>query len=271
MTRNPADKITMGFFDFACCEGCQLTVLELNEKLLDLLEHVEFVEWREVATIQSASIDVSFCEGSITREKDIEHLRQIREKSRILVSLGACASTGCHNELRNERPIEEALEIVYGDPKNRFGMIPARPVTAVVHVDHQIHGCPASMPDLLNVMKRILAGKRYRPIGQPVCTECKLKDNLCVYEKGILCLGPITRCGCNAICTTFGNACKGCRGLMEQANLGAMIRVLNRAQLHTIMDAVAKQNVRSISAIRDKIAVYNSWPELPLEKVYPNV
>jgi coenzyme F420-reducing hydrogenase gamma subunit len=264
------EKISMAFFDFACCEGCQLTVLELNEKLLELMERVEFVEWRETASIRADSVDVSFCEGSVTREEDIPYLRQIREKSRVLVSLGTCASIGCHNALKNDRPMNEALEIVYGAQGKLYDTIPARPITAVVPVDYQAQGCPVSMPELLQVMKKILAGRRHHPSNQPVCVECKLKDNLCVYEKGILCLGPLTRCGCNAICTTFGGACKGCRGLMDQANIGAMTRVLNRGRLHAIMDRVARENERSVSAIRDKYAVYNNWPGLTLEEVFPH-
>jgi sulfhydrogenase subunit delta len=264
-------KVKMGFFDFACCEGCQLTVLELNEKLLDLIEHVEFVEWREVATRRSESIDVSFCEGSITRKDDLQRIQEIREKSRILISLGACASIGCHNALRNDRSIQESFEIVYGYQRKGDDFIPAQPITAVVAVDYQVQGCPVSMPELIEVMKRILTGRRHRPSNQPVCVECKLKDNLCVYEKGVLCLGPVTRCGCNAICTSFGNACKGCRGLIDQANLGATVRVLNRAHLHTIMYRVSRENVRSIGAIRDKYAVYNNWPELRVDEVFPNV
>jgi coenzyme F420-reducing hydrogenase gamma subunit len=263
-------KMKFAFFDFACCEGCQLTVLELEEQLLDLLEYVEIVEWRETATLQAESIDVSFCEGSVTRLEDIERAEQIRRKSKLLVSLGACAGIGCHNALKNDRAMEKALRVVYGEESKHFETIPARPITAVVPVDYQIQGCPVSMPELLEVLKYILTGRQHQPSSQPVCVECKINDNLCVYEKGILCLGPLTRCGCNAICTTYGNACKGCRGLIDDANIGGMVRVLNRAHLHSIMERVAKENVRSPGEIRDKYAVYNNWPGLLLEKVLPH-
>jgi coenzyme F420-reducing hydrogenase gamma subunit len=257
----------VAFFDFACCEGCQLTVLQLEEKLLEILKHVEVVTWREVMTGESLEYDIAFCEGSITRNEDIDRIKRIRETAKTLVSLGACASIGCHNALKNTRPMEEMLKVVYGSDWSRFDTIPARPISAVVPVDYQIQGCPVSLPEFLTVFKHILTGQTYHPPNQPVCVECKLNDHVCVYEKGLVCLGPVTRCGCNAICTAYGDPCQGCRGFMDEANLGATSMVLSRKQRHSIMDAVAKRICLRAEEMRDKFSIYNNWPDLRLEEI----
>lgn len=261
------DKPRVAFFDFACCEGCQLTVLQLEERLLEILRHVEIVTWREVMTGESQEYDIAFCEGSITRNEDVDRIKRIRETAKTLVSLGACATIGCHNALKNTRPMEEMLDVVYGSERRNFDTMRARPITAVVSVDYQIQGCPVSLPEFLTVLKHILTGQTYHPPNQPVCVECKLNDYVCVYEKGIVCLGPLTRCGCNAICTAYGDPCQGCRGFMDQANLRAASMVLSRKQLHAIMDAVAKRNPLAAEEIRDKFSVYNNWPDLRLEEI----
>ncbi len=265
MTISPKPKVA--FFDFACCEGCQLTVLQLDETLLELLDHVDVVTWREVMTGESESYDIAFCEGSITRERDVERIKHIRETAGILVTLGSCAGIGCHNAVRNIWPSEELLEDVYGSRTVVSDIIPARPITAVVPVDYQVLGCPISLFEFVTVFKHILTGKKYYLPNQPVCVECKLNDYLCVYEKGMICLGPVTRCGCNAICTSLGDACHGCRGLIDNANLNAMVKVLeDMPKLHPIMDRVARNHRLTREQIRRKLAVYNSWPELKLEE-----
>jgi len=238
-------------------------VLQLEEKLFDILEHVEIVAWREAMTGAAERFDIAFCEGSITRQQDVVRINRIRSNSRVLVSLGACASIGCHNALKNHLSSRELLDQVYG-PQMELDTIPARPVTAVVNVDYQVQGCPASLGEFATVFKHILTGKEYLPPNQPVCVECKLNDNLCVYEKGIICLGPVTRCGCNAICTQYGDPCHGCRGLIDGANLEATVRVLTGEKLHRIMKDVVEKHRLGRDEIRDKFAVYNNWPALKL-------
>ena len=261
-------KRRIAFFDFACCEGCQLTVLELEEKLLDMLEHVEVVAWREVMSGGQDNYEIAFCEGSITRQQDVERIQRIRENADILVSLGACASIGCHNALKNKWDMEEALTTVYGDEAGFFETIPARPISAVVAVDYQVQGCPVSLPEFETVFTHVLTGQDYDPPNQPVCVECKLNDNVCVYEKGIFCLGPVTRCGCNAICTSYGDACHGCRGLIDEANLSAASKVLARDRLHPIMAAFAEANGYTEEQLFAKYSVYNNWPALEREEMH---
>jgi coenzyme F420-reducing hydrogenase gamma subunit len=227
------------------------------DECLDLLQQVEVVNWREVSSERRQDYEIAFCEGSITTEHDMERVRKIRKQARILVSLGACASIGCHNALKNRYPMEESLRLVYGEKADYFETLPARPVTAVVEVDYQIQGCPTSLPEIAVVFKKILSGQDHTPSNDPVCVECKRKDNLCVYEKGLICLGPVTRCGCGAICTTFGDACQGCRGLIDDANVQAAVRALTGEDLHSIMARVVGEHQLSKQDIINKIAIYN--------------
>ena len=258
-------KPRIAFFDFACCEGCQLTVLQLEEKLLDLLQHVEVVEWREAMSGKADSYDIAFCEGSITREADVQRIKTIRNTANTVVGLGSCACIGCHNALKNRWPMEEVVKVVYGSEAGQLDSIPARPITSVVNVDYQILGCPASLPEIDRVIKCILTGQEYSLPNQPVCVECKLNDTLCVLEKGEVCLGPVTRCGCNAICTAYGDACHGCRGLMDEANLMAAVKVLTAEQLHPIMEAVARRYDVSQEQVRQWFTMYNT-PDLQLKE-----
>jgi len=256
----------IAFFDFACCEGCQLSVLQLEDKLLEILEHVDVVTWREAMSEHSNEYDIAFCEGSITREEDVRRIKRIRQEAQILVTLGSCASGGCHNELKNKWGMDEMLELVYGDHADSIETGPSRPISAVVPVDYQTYGCPVSLPEFVSVIKHILTGQQYEPPNQPVCVECKLNDHLCVLEKGEVCLGPVTRCGCNAICTAYGEPCQGCRGLMDSANVGAMLKALTREQAHAIVRRVVEGHRLSESDIMDRLRVYNNWRELTPEE-----
>lgn len=250
-------KPRIAFFDFACCEGCQLTVLQLEETLLQILDHVEVVAWREAMSDGSDDFDIAFCEGSIASRQDEMRLRRIREQADILVALGSCASIGCHNALRNAWPGKEAEELVYGRELPTFESLPVRPVASVVTADYRILGCPASLPEIERVFKRILTGQDWPLPNDPVCVECKRNDHLCVLEKGILCLGPVTRCGCDAICTAYGDPCQGCRGLVDQANLEAAVRVLTKDQRHAIMEAVARNYHADPEQVRSRFSLYN--------------
>lgn len=262
---SPAHKKRIAFFDFACCEGCQLAVLELEETLLELLSHTEIAAWREVMTGDEPPYDVAFCEGSIASQADENRLRRIRENAGTLVALGSCAAIGCHNALLNRMAPRDALADVYGDAAGHMDRIAARPVSAVVKTDYCILGCPVSLPEFTAAFKAIITDQPYRLPNDPVCVECKLNDILCVYEMGRVCLGPLTRCGCNAICTRFGDACHGCRGLVDEANLAAMPRVFSRSQLHAIMQAVVSKNPLDEEKIRRVWAVYNNFAELKIE------
>ncbi|MFH1853108.1 MAG: NADH:ubiquinone oxidoreductase [Candidatus Neomarinimicrobiota bacterium] len=228
MTTQPAPKTKpkVAFFDFTSCEGCQLSKLNLENHILDLLEHIDIVEFREAMDDRAEEYDIAFIEGSISTPTCVERIHDIRRRTKLLVALGSCASIGGINALKNLQPIENVREAVYGKDKYLFPTLPAMPVSAIVKVDFEIHGCPMSIPEFLTVFKALALGKQPIKPDSPVCVECKLRENECLYDRGMVCLGPITRSGCDAICPSFGQFCTGCRGLVPNPNKNAMLDIL---------------------------------------------
>ncbi|MDD5634313.1 MAG: cytochrome B, partial [Candidatus Omnitrophica bacterium] len=172
--------------------------------------------------------DVAIVEGAITRPHDEERVKKIRERAKILIAYGACATIGGINGLRKRFTQEEAKKIVYPDRSFPLEAGEPKPVDAVVKVDFYIHGCPINNDEFTRALKSILFGKGYNPPTHAVCVECKLKENVCLFEKGQVCMGPVTRAGCNAWCTSWGNTCYGCRGLLENAAEQGQMDVLEK-------------------------------------------
>ncbi|MFW6082706.1 MAG: NADH:ubiquinone oxidoreductase [Chloroflexota bacterium] len=225
-------KPRVAFFDFASCEGCQLTVVDALQTHLDLLDAVEIVQFREAMTEKGENYQIAFVEGSCTREKDEARLFKIREQADLVVALGACAHTGCVNALKNLQPsLDEVREYVYGDKADWYDTYPARPISAVIDTDAFIPGCPIDREEFVSVVKNLLLGKKPGIPDHPVCVECKLKENVCLLLEGKPCLGPVTRAGCDAICPTYGDGCEGCRGYIPEPNERAMKDVLDEAGL----------------------------------------
>lgn len=221
-------KPKIAFFDFASCEGCQLQVVNLEAEMLDVVGAVEIVQFREAMTEKSDDYAIAFVEGSITREKDIPRLKKIREQAAVLVALGACATIGGVNCLKNFQPLDEVRKYVYGDKAEWYETFAARPLAAVVPVDYSIHGCPMHKEEFLKVVKALLLGKKPEIPNYPVCVECKRNGNVCVFELGMTCLGPVTRAGCGAWCPTYRDNCLGCRGLVPDPNTDAEKEVLKK-------------------------------------------
>jgi sulfhydrogenase subunit delta len=219
-------KPRVAFFDFACCEGCQLTVLGLGERLVELLDLVEVVEWREAMSEKSEEFEIAVVEGSITRDSDVPRLRGIRERASTLIALGSCATLGGPHVSANAFDQSELLRLVYGEEGGRFDAGEVRPLSAEVEVDIPIYGCPINGDEFVAVMQHVLLGRPYRAPSKTVCHECKLNQYECVYDRGQICLGPVTRGGCDAICTSRGQRCFGCRGLIDEPNLNAARDVL---------------------------------------------
>ncbi len=221
-------KPKLGFFDFTGCEGCQLEVLNFDTELVELLNHVDIVNFREAKTEREDNYEIAFVEGSITRESEIPKLKKIRQQAKIVVALGACACLGGVNCLKNFRPMEENLKIVYGDAARYYDTIPARPISSIVPVDYYVPGCPIDKKEFLKVTKALLLGKRPEIPNYPVCVECKLAGNICAFDKGETCLGPVTRAGCNAICISNGRHCWGCRGPVDDPNTNSEKEILQK-------------------------------------------
>jgi coenzyme F420-reducing hydrogenase gamma subunit len=235
-------KPKVAFFDFTSCEGCQLTVVDSLQTHLDLLNVVEIVNFREAISERGEDYAVAFIEGSITRASDEARLKKIREQAAVLVALGACAHLGGINAIKNLSPLDEVRRYVYGDKADWYETYPARPISAVVPVDAFIPGCPIDREEFIRVVKALLMGKKPPIPDYPMCVECKLKENICMFDKGGFCLGPVTRAGCGAICPTYNDGCEGCRGLIPNPNQDAMKDVLKEHGL-TVEQIVSRMTM----------------------------
>ena len=228
-------KPRVAFFDFASCEGCQLQIADLEEEILDLISIVDVVSFREVMKEHSDDYDIAIIEGSINRPMDEERIKKIREKAKILVAFGACATIGGVNKIRNQWDAENVKKDVYGDANlssnKYFDIYPTKAVDEVVKVDNYIHGCPINRDEFKKVVTSLVIGKKPEIPSYPVCIECKKNENVCLFELGKFCLGPITRAGCGAICPTNISPCDGCRGLLRKPQTECVQEVLNRYNL----------------------------------------
>jgi len=234
-------KPRIAIFDFACCEGCQLQIVNLEEEILDLLGAADVVEWREAMSEQSHEYDIAIIEGSITRPEDEARLQVIRSRARILVALGACATIGGVNKLKNNFDLDEVKKWVYGGSADmpHLGTAATKAVDEVVKVDYKIHGCPIDRKELTYIVRCLLMEKKPEIPEYPVCVECKARGNPCLWEYGQICLGPVIRAGCGARCPSSGFRCFGCRGYVDDPNVNAAKDVIEKYGL-TVEDLKGK-------------------------------
>jgi coenzyme F420-reducing hydrogenase gamma subunit len=219
-------KPRISFHDFTSCEGCQLQVLNCEDELLGILGAVDIVQFREAIDDRQWECDIAFIEGAFSRESDRARLEKIRANAKLVVALGACACTGGLNVLKNYRGVDKAMKTVYGDKASWYETNQVLPIDAVIKVDAKIHGCPIHKDEFLEVVKSVLAGRTPQIPDYPVCVECKLKENVCLYHKGQYCMGVVARAGCGAWCPSFGGRCYACRGLISDPNSKAAKDVL---------------------------------------------
>ncbi len=243
-------KPRVAIFDFACCEGCQLQIVNLEEEIIDLISLVQPVEWREAMTEHSDEFDIAIVEGSITRPQDEERVKQIRERAKILVALGSCATTGGINKLKNNFNLNDVKKWVYGDAAEmpHLNTAMTKALDEVVKVDYKIHGCPINRDEFTYVVRCLALGKEPVIPNYPVCVECKKREIVCRYEYGEICLGPVTRAGCNAPCPSAGFWCYGCRGYVDDPNVNAA---------KDIMEKYGK----TLEDLRDKMVLFGSKQE----------
>lgn len=230
-------KPRVAFFDFASCEGCQLSIVNLEEAILDVVGLVDIVSFREAMKEHSEEYDIAIIEGSITRPIDEERIKDIRSKASLLITIGACAHLGGVQKLGNQWSYQENLKEVYerhpgyehvNDSNPFFEKPRAKAVSEVVKVDAAIPGCPIDKVEFAKVLIALLQGKALPIPDYPVCVECKKAENICLFQKGQFCMGPVTRAGCGAICTTNGNECEGCRGHISNPEKNAHDEVLKK-------------------------------------------
>jgi coenzyme F420-reducing hydrogenase gamma subunit len=223
-----SDRPKLAVWKFASCDGCQLSLLDLEDELLTLAGAVELAEFREATSgVVDGPYDLSLVEGSITTAHDAERIQDVRRASKALVTIGACATAGGIQALRNFADVDEFVSAVYASPEYISTLATSTAIAAHVHVDFELHGCPVNKRQLLEVVNAFLHGRKPGIASTSVCTECKRRGLVCVtVAHGTPCLGPVTHAGCGALCPSYHRGCYGCFGPMETPNTEALVPLL---------------------------------------------
>ena len=216
-----AAKPTLAVFKFASCDGCQLSLLDCEDELLAVADKLHIAYFLEATSrVERGPFDVALVEGSITTPGDAQRIREVRAQSKYLVTIGACATAGGIQALRNWAHAPEFMQAVYARPDYIQTLDTSTPIAAHVPVDFELRGCPINKHQLLEVIASLWGGRRPRTPVHSVCLDCKRRGTVCVMvASGVPCLGPVTHAGCGAICPSYDRGCYGCYGPAEQPNL----------------------------------------------------
>lgn len=219
-TRVTAGCPRLAVFKFASCDGCQLSLLDCEDELLAVASAVEIAYFPEASRrMLPGPYDIALVEGSITTPHDALRIQEVRRNARIVVTIGACATAGGIQSLRNWTDHEEYLRCVYARPEYISTLATSTPIAEHIKVDFELRGCPISRHQLLEVISALVHRRRPKLPSHSVCLDCKRRGTVCVeVAQGIPCLGPVTQSGCNAICPTFDRGCYGCFGPVVQSN-----------------------------------------------------
>ncbi len=217
-------KPRLAVFKFASCDGCQLSLLSLEDELVALAARVDIAFFLEASSrVEPGPYDVALVEGSITTPDDVQRIRQVRRDSKFLITIGACATAGGIQALRNWADSEEFMRAVYAEPSYIATLDRSTAIAEHVPVDFELRGCPINKEQLLEVLVAFLAGRRPRTPVHSVCLECKRRGTVCIaVAQGAACLGPVTQAGCGAICPSYDRACYGCYGPSHQPNVDSL-------------------------------------------------
>jgi coenzyme F420-reducing hydrogenase gamma subunit len=223
-------KPTLAVWKFASCDGCQLSLLDCEDELLAIADRLAVAYFLEASrAVIGGPYDLSLVEGSISTADDVERIQRVRSASKRLVTIGACATAGGIQALRNFADVTEYVSIVYASPAYISTLATSTPISAHVPVDFELRGCPINKHQLLEVVSAFLAGRRPVVPAHSVCIECKLRDTPCVMvASGTPCLGPVTHAGCGAICPSYQRGCYGCYGPQEAPNADSLARQWQR-------------------------------------------
>jgi len=223
-----AAKPSIAVFKFSSCDGCQLSLLNMEDELLDIAGAVEIAFFLEATRAQRPGpYDIALVEGSITTPHEVERIKEIRRQSKVLIALGTCATSGGIQALRNFANAKEYADIVYAHPEFLHYLPTATSIAEHVPVDMELWGCPINKAQLLEVLKALLQNRRPVLPAYTVCLECKRNTTVCVLvDKGVPCLGPATQAGCGALCPACGRGCYGCFGPARDTNLDALAEIL---------------------------------------------
>ena len=224
MTHRTARK-KLAVWKFASCDGCQLSLLDCEDELLSLAGRIQFANFMEASSaLVRGPYDLSLVEGSITTPSDATRILEVRSQSKFLVTIGACATAGGIQALRNFADVKDFISIVYAKPEYIATLNQSTGIAEHVHVDYELRGCPVSKSQLLEVIVAFLVGRRPMIPAESVCVQCKQRGTTCIaVSQGVACMGPVTQAGCGAICPAYGRGCYGCFGPKERANVEALI------------------------------------------------
>lgn len=241
-------KPRIGVFKFASCDGCQLSLLDAEDELLAVVGAVEIAYFPEASRVMSKGpFDIALVEGSITTHHDAERIQQVRRQSKTLITIGACATAGGVQALRNWKDVDEFIRVVYATPQFISTLKLSTPIAEHVPVDFELRGCPINKYQLLELIIATLIGRKPNIPTYSVCLECKRQANVCVaVAQGIACLGPVTQAGCGALCPSFNRGCYGCYGPMEGPNTASLTRQLT---------ALGQSDAEIVRAFRS----FNAW------------
>jgi coenzyme F420-reducing hydrogenase gamma subunit len=223
-------RTSLAVWKFTSCDGCQLTLLDCEDELLALADAVHIANFGEASSaVEPGPYDVSLVEGSVTTPHELERIKQVRAQSGVLIAIGACATAGGIQALRNFADIDEFRSVVYARPEHIATLATSTPISAHVPVDYELRGCPIDRGQLLGVLSALLAGRKPDLPNESVCAECKRRGQVCVtVAHGTPCLGPVTHAGCGALCPAYRRGCFGCFGPMGTPNVPALIPLLRR-------------------------------------------
>jgi len=221
-------KPRIAVFKFASCDGCQLSLLDAEDELLAITGAVDIAYFPEASrAMLKGPYDIGLVEGSVTTHHDAQRIQEVRRQCKTLVTIGACATAGGIQALRNWKDVDEFIRVVYATPQFISTLKLSTPIAEHVPVDFELRGCPINKYQLVELLTATLAGRKPNIPTNSVCVDCKRKGNVCIaVAKGIACLGPVTQAGCGALCPSFDRGCYGCYGPMESPNTSSLTKGL---------------------------------------------
>lgn len=227
---NASGKIKLAVWKLASCDGCQLQLLNLEDHFLELSEKMTFAYFPEgFRNTIPGRYDISLVEGSITTPHDETRIHHIRRASRVVVAMGACATSGGIQALRNFNDVRKWLGMVYPRPELLETLKKSTPLSDHIQVDLELRGCPVSTSQLIKTLMAFSRGRKPQLPTHSLCMECKRRGHVCVtVADGIPCMGPVTQAGCGAICPAYGRGCYGCYGPCDTPNTAALRRLWNQ-------------------------------------------
>lgn len=225
-------KLKVIIYGLVSCAGCQLQILNLEEELLDIITHIDIVNFKEAqSNNEPGPYDIAFIEGTVTCQREIDKIKKIRKESNIVIALGTCACYGNIPALKNYYDEGDAINFVYKGNVPLSSLDKFSGIDKYIKVDHYMHGCPIAKNDFIQILKDVLLEKPLTVKNYHVCVDCKLKENRCLLDVGIVCLGPVARAGCGAICPSYDHTCDCCRGPIDNSNFQAELKIFKEKNI----------------------------------------